>query len=68
MVREMENLESPRDQALKASSLQDWPKTYFKASLRKILPTPGATSLQSHTRCKEIQDFLPTTQVRKMVT
>lgn len=53
MVREMENLGSPRDLALKASSLQDWLKTYFKASLQKILLTPGATSLQSHTRCKE---------------
>lgn len=32
IVREMENLGSPRDLALEASALQDWPKSYFKAS------------------------------------
>lgn len=36
--------------------------------LQKFLLIPGAKSLQSHTRCKEIQDFLPTLQVGKMVT
>lgn len=64
MVREMENLGSPRDLALKASSLQDWPKHLSRNFCLLQVPRHYRVTADA----KKFRTCLPTLQVGKMVT